>query len=289
MTDKLNAALQELHQAIAANAPAATVIGSEALETRFHGLTLRQLVLLTQAPVLAVRDVRRLPDGARVEQFSIDGRDEDRCELAGRDLILADQAEGGAAGTVREIRIAREGAPEHSLVVDRNDIVYRVTDREAIIDQDLTAELRARRQSAAASNQPESPAQEPIIINDSLGFRGIAGQVLHGLSGVRARNGVALHEIEKLVRSSGEQSLQGACQVASPDALLATFGRIISASQQIDALLEALGQRARLLLSLVEPSAAKPANGARPPMPDDQFVPSPNPGFSIEGIQGAKV
>jgi hypothetical protein len=52
MTVDLDAALQELQEAISANSPAPTVIDIDALETRFHGLTLRQLVMLTQAPVL---------------------------------------------------------------------------------------------------------------------------------------------------------------------------------------------------------------------------------------------
>ncbi len=289
MTDKLNAALQELQHAISANAPAPIVIDSGVLETSFHGLTLRQLVLLTQTPVLAVHDFRRLADGARVEQFSIDGKDEDRCELAARDLILAGQTEG-SPGIVREVRINREGSPEHSFVVDRNDIVYRVTDGETVVDRDLTAELRGRRQSAGASDQPSSPtAQDPVIINDSFGFRGIAGQVLHGLAAVRARNGIAIRAIGKLVSSSGEQSLETACQVANPEAFLATFRQIINASQQIDALLEAIGQRTRMLLSLVEPSVAKPVGRGREGVADEQIAVAPNPGFSIESVQSAKV
>jgi hypothetical protein len=284
MTDTLNAALQELQQALSANASATTVIGSEVLDSRFHGLTLRQLVLLTQAPVLAIRSFRRAADGSAIEQFSIDGRDEDRCELAGRDLILAGQTEGGS-GAVREVRIVRDGAPEHSLVLDRNDIVYRVTEQEAIVDSDLTAEVRARRQAAMASQRPASATDhEPIVINDGFGFRGIAGQVLHGLSAVRARNGIAMREIERLVRTSGEQTLEGACRAATPDTLLETFGRIVTASRQIDALLEAIGERARMMLSLVEPAAGRPGGG-REPAAEQPLDIAPNPGFSIEGVR----
>jgi hypothetical protein len=262
MTDNLNAALQELQQAIAASAPASAVIDTDVLETRFHGLTLRQLVMLTQAPVLAVRNIQRTANGVGIEQFSIDGKDEDRCELAGRDLVLAGRTDAGA-DAMREVRIVRDGSPEHSLVLDRNGIVYRVDEREAVVDGDLTAEFRRRRSVAAGYEAASPAAQEPVVITDSFGFRGMAGQVLHGLSAVRVRNGVAIREIERLVKASGEQTLEAACQVADPDALLAAFGEIVNASRQIDALLEALAQRTRMLLSLVEQPHDKPLEGGQ--------------------------
>lgn len=245
-------------------------------------------MLLAQAPALAIRSFRQLADGTGVEQFWIDGRDEDRCELAAHDLALGDQA-GRDPGTVREIRIAREGAPEHSIVVDRNDIVYRVTEQGAVVDRDMTAELRGRRQAATASGRAASPsAQDPVVINDGFAFRAVAGQVLHGLSAVRARNGIAIREIERLVKGSGEQTLESACQSPSADVLLETFGRIIGASQQIDALLEAIGQRTRTLLRLAEAPSEEPADGRREAVAEEQIGTAPNPGFSIEGLQSAR-
>lgn len=286
MTADLNAALLELQQVMSASAAAPTVIGTDALETRFHGLTLRQLVMLTQAPVLAVRNVQRLSNGAGVEQFLIDGKDEDRCELAARDLILAGRTDA-VTDTMREVRIVREGSPEHSLVLDHNDIIYRATEQETVVDGDLTAELRRRRQSVAASYRAASGVQEPVAIADSFGFRGMVGQVLHGLSAVRMRNGIAIHEIEKLVRLSGGQTLEAACQVANPDALLGTFGQIIGASRQIDALLEALAQRTRTLLDLVEPLDAPSPEGGQEAMADGRIAKARNPGDPAGDVQGS--
>ncbi len=265
MTENLNVALQELKQAIAQSGDAPVVIDLNQLGQKFHGLNLRQLVMLTDAPALASFAQLRSADGARVEKFLVDGKDKQQCESTARDILLSESSLD--TGDVREVRVAVDGLGSPLLVRDHNDIIYRVTDREAVIDQPLTAALHYRRQPVQAE-LPQThavPPQRPVIVANGLAFSSTAGEVLHGLAAVRVRNSIAAQEIERLVKSTGEQDLNAALAVMNPQMLGQALTQIMLASQQIETLVDALAQRMRALVRLIEQAGPTQMESARAP------------------------
>lgn len=257
MSDNLNVALEKLRQRIAEAGDAPLVIAHADLERAFHGLTLRQLVLLVDAPALGSFAELRSPEGARIEQFLIDGKDTQRCEALARDILLGDAAL--AAGDVREVRILGNGLDGHVLLRDHNNIVYRVTDREAAIDQLLTNALQQRRRAQQTEQRAEAGAAgRAMIVIDGAAFAGVAGEILHGLAAIRARNGIALQEVDRLLKASGQRNLASAVSVVGPEALAASLSRTALAAQQIEALLEALRQRMQALLQAAETAKRGP-------------------------------
>ncbi|SKA34928.1 hypothetical protein SAMN02745126_05580 [Enhydrobacter aerosaccus] len=251
MADTLNVALEQLRQKIAQDGGMPVVIALPDLEREFHGLSLHQLVLLTDAPALGSFAELRSAEGGRIEQFVIDGKNTERCEALARDLLLSESAL--SAGDVREVRLPADGTSSHILVRDHNDIVYRVTDQEAVVDQLLTSALQHRRQARQAQQPaPVDASPRPIVIENGVAFTGTAGEILHGLAAVRARNGIAVQEIERLIRATGQRDLGAALAAAGPQALAQSLTRVTVASQQIESLIEAMYQRMRLLLQLIE-------------------------------------
>ncbi|MBS0519628.1 MAG: hypothetical protein JSR90_13130 [Proteobacteria bacterium] len=239
------------------------VIAQTDLDRLFHGLNLHQLALLTDAPALGSFAELQSSEGARVEQFLVDGKDTERCEALARDLLLGESAL--KTGDVREVRILGNGLDGHVLLRDHNDIVYRVTDKEAAIDQLLTNALQHQRQARLAERQPRAEASSrSVVVANGPAFIGTAGEILHGLAAIRARNGVAIQEIDRLMRTSGERNLAAALAAAGPERLAESLSRMALASQQIETLIEALHQRMRALLQLIEGAGAAspgPAGG----------------------------
>lgn len=87
MVENINVALAPLKNALAANGQV-PLLPEAALEQRFHGLSLHQLVQLTAAPALAVVTKFRAPDGSQRERFAVDGNDEQKCGMIARQLLL---------------------------------------------------------------------------------------------------------------------------------------------------------------------------------------------------------
>jgi hypothetical protein len=253
MTQDLGLAIQELKQAFAQDGAATAVLTPSVLGEKFHGLSLRQLVMLTDAPALAEFSELRSADGARVERFLIDGKDERQCERTAQQILL-DENCALQTGDVREVCAAATNSTFHTLVRDHNDIVYRVMDKEASVDQELTALLQRRRQSLQGPRPVAAPRAG--VVTDAFAFCGTVGEVLQGLAAARQRNGIAIQQIQKLVAATGERTLEAALAAATPEMLRDMFGHIVLASQQVEALLETLAQRTRLLLRLVDQAAA---------------------------------
>lgn len=278
MSENLNAALEELRQKIADGGGMPVIIAQTDLDRLFHGLNLHQLALLTDAPALGSFAELQSSEGTRVEQFLVDGKDTERCESLVRDLLLGESAL--KTGDVREVRILGNGLDGHVLLRDHNDIVYRVTDKEAAIDQLLTNALQHKRQARLAERQPRAEASpRSVVVANGPAFIGATGEILHGLAAIRARNGVAIQEIDRLMRMSGERNLAAALAAAGPERLAESLSRIALASQQIETLIEALHQRMRALLQLIgdagaaSPGAAGDPVGEEPTIAADGFEP----------------
>jgi hypothetical protein len=75
MFEHLNIDLENLRKEVAKKDRAVVVLSQPALERQFHGLTLGQIVKLTDAPVLATVAELLEPDSGRRERFCVDGKD----------------------------------------------------------------------------------------------------------------------------------------------------------------------------------------------------------------------
>lgn len=258
MIENLGTALQSLRQTIADNVDTPIVLPQEALERQFHGLSLSQLVVLTEAPVLAVAGQLRLADGTRVERFVIDGKDaQQRASLARR--LLLDTNAAIEPGHAREILELDGGALRATLLRDHNDVVYQLRDGHAAVDEELTAALqRQRRPTPRPEPRTATPpaGRHPVIISDPIGFYGTAGEILHGLAALQGHNRAVAQALQNLARASNEAGAEG----VRPDLLSATFQQILSAAQEIGGLVDALNMRMTSLLRLVERAEASPAD-----------------------------
>ncbi len=252
MAENINVALQTLKHALAVNGQVPTVIPEPALEQQFHGLDLHQLTQLTDAPALAVVSRTRGHDGTEVERFSVDGNDEQRRHFAARQLLLEGEVAANPGGT-REVHLRSNGSTGEIFVRDQNDTIYRVTDRQAVIDEELTALLQRRR----AADQAEQAAHGPLVVADGQAFLAALGEILHGLSALRLRNAVPVQQLQKLIEETGEPDLESALAAADSGMLLNALQQILVASDQIEQLSNGIAQRVQALLQT--PQAAAPA------------------------------
>lgn len=252
MTDNLNSLLEMLKRQILEGG-GATLIPQKVIEQQFHGLTLHQLVLLTDAPALGVMSEIRDADGARAHSASIEGRDARQCEAVARRLLLDDRLVLGVGDTL-QVSVADDGGAPSTRLRDHDGAIYRILDDKAVVDEELTAVFRGQRRRTSVA-QPG--AQHPDAV-DASGLRGMASEVLEGLAAVRVRNGAMVEAIQKMIWSAGERALRPACEVASPQLLEETFEQIVAASRQLEALLDGLMQRTRALL----PQANEPQDAA---------------------------
>lgn len=255
MTENINVALQTLKRALEVNDKAPTIIPESALEQQFHGLNLHQLTQLTDAPALAVVSRARARDGAQVERFSVDGNDEQRRTLLAQQLLLDGDLSSNPGGT-REVHLRTDGGTGEILVRDRNDTIYRVTDREAVIDEELTEILQRRHEPGRA--EPASP--RPVVIEDGHAFTGMVGEILHGLAALRLRNSIPVQEMRKLIEDTGERDLESAVVAADSEMLVKAFEQILLASNQIEQLSDGITERTQALLRGAE-SADRVASG----------------------------
>ncbi len=252
MAENINVALQTLKHALAVNGQVPTVSPEPALEQQFHGLDLHQLTQLTDAPALAVVSRTRGHDGTEVERFSVDGNDEQRRHFAARQLLLEGEVAANPGGT-REVHLRSNGSTGEIFVRDQNDTIYRVTDRQAVIDEELTALLQRRR----AADQAEQAAHGPLVVADGQAFLAALGEILHGLSALRLRNAVPVQQLQKLIEETGEPDLESALAAADSGMLLNALQQILVASDQIEQLSNGIAQRVEALLQT--PQAAAPA------------------------------
>jgi hypothetical protein len=257
MIETLGAALQKLKQEIAENVDTPIVLAQETLEQQFHGLSPSQLVVLTDAPVLAAVGRLRLADGTPVERFVIDGRSAQQRGMLARRLVLDPTAL--QTGAVREVLELQDGAPCRALMRDPKGIVYRITDGQAVVEQELTAALQRDRQPLAHDDTqaPPGPGRRlPVVVRDPLGFYGAAGEILHGLAAVHAHNQVALQVLTRLADATGEKDADSALAAAGPQLLSDAFRGIQVAARQIESLVDMLNLRMTGLLRLVERTEA---------------------------------
>lgn len=242
LADNLNLVLQELRTAISESGNVPVLIAESALETQFHGLNLHQLAMLTDAPALGIVGKLRTEDGAQVERFAIDGKNAEQCASAAQQLLL-DANASFKVGEIREVTVRSDSMPDRTFVRDHNNIIYRITDKEAAIDPELTGALQQRCQRGQYDG---APPQQPVIVNE----------VLRCLAAARQCNGIAFQEIRKLIDTTGGRDLESALAAAKPELLRAAFEQIMLASQQIETLLGAVDQRAKALLRVVEQGGA---------------------------------
>lgn len=253
MIESLAEALRALKEG-AANGAGPPVLTADALASRLHGLTLDQVVKLTDLPALAVALMLRTPQGAVVERFLVDGRDAPRREALARQLLLDGDLANETA--VREALEFDLGVLRHRLARDRQDVVYRADGGQAGIDEELTAVLRGRRPPAAPARHDDGlPALgQPVVIEDVVAFSGIAGEILHGLAELHASHRAAFAALSAL----GE----GRSPDAAAEAAAAAIGRgeetIARLQRHVAALLRLADQAA---------SASAPAE-ARASAPD---------------------
>jgi hypothetical protein len=104
----------------------------------------------------------------------------------------------------------------------------------------------------------------PVIVNDPLGFYGAAGEVLHGLAALQVHNRMAFQVLQNLADATGEKTPEAALAAAGPDLLSEALRRVLSAAQQMEALIDGLNLRMTALLRLVE-RAEMPATPVQQP------------------------
>lgn len=277
MTEDLHADLEALRQEIVQKGRAPVVLSQAALERHFHGLTLGQVVKLTEAPVLATVADIRAPDGVRVERFCVDGTDPALCHVAARHFLL-DSTTALSSCDVREVRTCNDDVVREIMVRD-GGVIYRLTDREAVVDEPLTRTLQTLQQrdaySGSGGGSPPGSAMEtgrPSAIDE------VAARILQGLTDVRTCNAAARCIVARLIGSTGEQDLETALAAADPEALRTAFQQILATSDEIEALLGPLMTEANGLLQ-----AAREAQISAPTRPSTML---PDPVANKMGIEG---
>jgi hypothetical protein len=269
MIETLGAALQRLKQEIAANVDTPIVLTQETLELQFHGLSLSQLVVLTEAPVLAAVGRLRPADGPPVERFAVDGRNQQQREMLVRRLVLDPTAL--QTGPVREVVELQGGTPCRVLVRDLNGVVYRIMDGQALVEKELTAALQRDRRPVVDDKPEAGPLgrRPPVVISDPLGFYGAAGEILHGLSAVHMHNQIPLRALARLAEATGERDAKAALAAAGPDLLGDAFRDIEVAARRIEGLVNALNLRMTALLRIVERAESAHDPRLQQPQGDD--------------------
>jgi hypothetical protein len=271
MIENLHMDLERLKQEVARAGRTTIVLAQDALEQHFHGLTLGQIVKLTDAPALATISRPQTADGTHIERFSVDGKDAQLCEAAAQQFTLDPTATLGN-GDVREARVCKDDIVRETLVRDHNDVVYRVTDRQAVVDEQLTATLQSLRQRVSPPQATPGLAEQRPMPAPGAGSSDIANEILRGLMALRSFNAVTARTIEDLVGTTGGQTLETALTTVDPRTLLEAFRRIVSASAEIEALLDILTERTTALTRPAGPhdatrqpaaafAAARPAGG----------------------------
>jgi hypothetical protein len=247
MAENLHADLETLRREVAQKGRAPVILLQGALEQHFHGLTLGQIVKLTDAPALvAVADIQS-PDGTRTERFCIDGRDPELCHAVARQFLL-DPAAAFAPGHIREVRTCNDDVVRETMVRDHG-VIYRVTNHEAIVDELLTRTLQTlRRKDAFSTGDVSSPSQSTVEADGAPAIGKAAARILRGLSDIRTCNAATRCVIAQLVSSMGEQDLETALEAADPESLRAAFRQILSASDEIETLLDGLTTQTNVLM-----------------------------------------
>ena len=247
MTEDLHADLEALRQEITQKDRAPVVLSQAALEQHFHGLTLGQVVKLTDAPVLATVADIQAPDGVRVERFCVDGTDAELCHVAARHFLLDPTTPISSYG-VREVRTCNNDHVRETMVRD-GSVIYRLTDQEAIVDEPLTRTLQTLQQRDAYSGEGGgSPSQPVIKAGRPSTIDEVLARLLQGLADVRTCNAAARCIAARLIGSTGEQDLETALAAADPETLRTAFQQVLAMSDEIEAVLGPLMTQANDLL-----------------------------------------
>lgn len=239
MIKNLHTDLEALRREIAQKGRAPVVLSQAALDEQFHGLTLGQIVKLTDAPVLVTVADIQAPDGVRVERFCVDGTDPEFCHVVARHFLLDSTTPLSPYG-VREVRTCNNDLVRETMVRD-GGVIYRLTDQEAIVDEPLTRTLQTLQQRDAYSrsgggspSQPAMGAGCPSTIDEG------PTRILQELTDVRTCNAAARCIVARLIRSTGEQDLETALASADPETLRTAFQQVLAMSDEIEALLGSL-------------------------------------------------
>lgn len=239
MIKNLHTDLEALRREIAQKGRAPVVLSQAALDEQFHGLTLGQIVKLTDAPVLVTVADIQAPDGVRVERFCVDGTDPEFCHVVARHFLLDSTTPLSPYG-VREVRTCNNDLVRETMVRD-GGVIYRLTDQEAIVDEPLTRTLQTLQQRDAYSrsgggspSQPAMGAGCPSTIDEG------PTRILQELADVRTCNAAARCIVARLIRSTGEQDLETALASADPETLRTAFQQVLAMSDEIEALLGSL-------------------------------------------------
>jgi hypothetical protein len=273
VTADLSTDLQSLKREAAEMGSSPTLLSQAVLRQHFHGLTLGQIIKLTDVPVLGVIDQVVGPDGTRIDRFSIDGRDRGLCHSVARQLLL-DPAIDLRPDDVREVQTCDDDVVRETMVRDHNDIVYQVTDREAVVNESLTGTLATLRQRGAYLAQNPGMTVPPAPEGESPGAMAeTAAHVLRELVELRSCNAVARLAVVQLVRSTGERELLAALAAADPAVLRTTFDRILSASDEIEAQLDGLTAQVSALMRAIR--EVRMPNDLPQEAPDPKHVDKP--------------
>jgi hypothetical protein len=267
MVESINAALEPLKQSLAAS-DRIPVIPEPALASQFHGLNLHQLVQLTAAPALAVVSREPAADGSHRERFTVDGTDEQRCGIVARQLVL-DGVSPLNEADVREVCISGANGPGRMFVRDKNDVIYRLIDGQAAVDEELTALLRHRHPAFPKRHAIDAAAAG----DEGRTLAEMFEEMLEASVALQARNGATARVIEQLIEASGRPDLATAIAVTDPQALATAFKEILAASRQVDELAQAITGRIEAVLRLARSAADRsdrPGSVPAPEMPVDR-------------------
>jgi hypothetical protein len=262
MVESINAALEPLKQSLAAS-DRVPVIPEPTLASQFHGLNLHQLVQLTAAPALAVVSREPAADGSHRERFTVDGTDEQRCGIVARQLVL-DGVSPLNGGDIREVCISGANGPGRMFVRDKNDVIYRLIDGQAAVDEELTALLRRRHPAFPERRSTDGSAAG----DEGRTLTEMFEEMLEGSVALQARNGTTARVIGQLIEASGRPDLAAAIAVTEPEALAAAFGEILAASRQVDGLAQAITSRIEAVLRLARSAADRPDRPGTAPSPE---------------------
>ena len=276
MIEQLNIDLENLRKDVAKKDRAVVVLSQPALERQFHGLTLGQIVKLTDAPVLATVAELLEPDGGRRERFCVDGKDPGTRHAVARQLLLDPTAI--ARAHVREVRTCNDDVVQETMVRDHG-VIYRVTAHEVITDESLTRALQMLRRKGAyaSSSNVGSTSQSAAKAGDTAGVCEIAACILQDLMNLRTRNAAARCTIAELAGGTGATDLEAAVIAAEPEVLQAAFRQIVASSNEIETLLDQATTRTNDLLQV--------ARGTRIPATPPAPIASPIPAGMPAGEQ----
>lgn len=267
MTETLHADLEALRQQVAQKGRIPILLRQGALG-RFHGLSLGEIVKLTDAPALATVETVRAPDGTHTERFSIDGKDPELCHAVARQFLL-DPNVSLAPGDVREARTCENDVVCQTLVRDHNDVIYRVTDNAAVVDAPLTRTLQTLQQRKlhveSGARSPSATETEGRLGADKAAA---AAHILQALTNARSCNAVARCVVAQLVGSTGERDLETALAAATPEILLAAFQQILSASDEIETLLDGLTEQTNALMQAARRAQTQAVPPEMPMVPE---------------------